>query len=882
MVPSDTSTPQANRRVSDSNSGMTTDPGYSSFLNFVLSPFFRRSDVSTASDVSTDTFETTFDDSLTQPAVATPGELTSVQVASSATVATSPVAGTPAPTAVVAPASSAPLATSPVAAASAPSAVAAKVFVPPTHVSAADSSVPPLCFGTAGATESSVGVEEPVDHSVAYVGGSVTSESPFDTLDDEITPGPRRVYKDAASFRAARINEEIKLVTQAFEDSDEKLLRALLNAEYLSDPAHQLCCTYLGIRSPRPGVCRPSEPCSCSSTSCASSSVSPFSSVLPDDEEEEESIQSEEEEEESLQSEDCAKSFIKVERTENFMFDVNSDEVAAAQAKEEEATDFSPSSYLMKVSKYDRLARGSDGYADQREEMTKGPKQSGRLGAANWAVVGTSSSGDRSKETELMAHLESDNEKLLSFQDHMNKYDFNQSQVPVPRGHITRVSSTNVHPSEFFDTQAKPINLSDSWGGTAIDIPRFVQRFINTSPYVAPVDKENSRLMGLYLMNCMTATLQKAVKENMDKFFTPQERGGITVLYCMMKTAYALQASNMDALRAEIEKFAEDGLTKVPGHNVASVELKLSLVVNQLAVINGLDVKHVGMVLKGLTKCPNSDFEVMFREMRLEHLKGEITFDVDTPVTYATSDQQGIATQILDILKAAKVLYMRMSKAGEWEAETGSQFSYSANSLVPSGSRTSGISCHNCKKNHHLDQCPLPHNQAEIKKNRKEFFAERDARRAAGGTGSGGTGSDRSGSGGGTGATIPRRDTAGNTPQFRMNESSGLIEFKCLKCKRLKGKAMWTNHTSKEHAKAMKNSNFCYWKENPNCPAGRMARQCAAKVEKESSATAANATSVDADKQKALWEKVNTLGTDSVEGKAAFNALRAAAARDFQ
>lgn len=570
MVPSDTSTPQANRRVSDSNFGMTTDPGYSSLLNrmgvFVFSPFFRRPDVSTASDVSTDTFEITFDYSLTQPAVATPGELTSVQVASPATVATSSVAGTPAPTAVVAPASSAPLATSQVAAASAPSAVAAKVFVPPTHVSAADSSVPPLCLGTAGATESSVGVEEPVDHSVAYVGGSVTS-----------------------------------------------------------------------------------EPCSCSSTSCASSSVSPFSSVLPDDEEEEESVQSEEEEEEeSLQSEDCAKSFIKVERTENFMFDVNSDEVAAAQAKEEKATDFSPSSYLMKVSKYDRLARGSDGYADQREEMTKGPKQPGRLGAANWAVVGTSSSGDRSKETELMAHLESDNEKLLSYQDHMNKYDFNQSQVPVPRGHITRVSSTNVHPSEFFDTQAKPINLSDSW-------------------------------------------------------------------------------------------------------------------------------------------------------------------------------------------------------------------------------------CHNCKKNHHLDQCPVPHDQDRIRKHRKEFFAEKDARRAAGGTGS-----DRSGSGGGTGATIPRRDTAGNTPQFRMNESSGLIEFKCLKCKRLKGKAMWTNHTSKEHAKAMKNSNFCYWKENPNCPAGRMARQCAAKVEKESSATAANATSMDADKQKALWEKVNTLGTDSVEGKAAFNALRAAAARDFQ
>jgi hypothetical protein len=375
----------------------------------------------------------------------------------------------------------------------------------------------------------------------------------------------------------------------------------------------------------------------------------------------------------------------------------------------------------------------------------------------------------------------------------------------------------------------------------------------------------------------MTATLREAVVEDMDKHFTSDEQGGITVLYCMLKTAYSLQSRNVEVLRAELEKFGTDGLMKIPGHSVVVAELRLRLLVNQLVVLNGLDTKHIRLVLEGLMRCPVESFKTLFTEERMEYLRSEMSFDVTTAVTHSTADQKGIARTILKHLSSAKLMFIRLSKQGEWaESTAGAPFAYSASSVSDGGSRPFTISCHNCGENHHVKDCPEPKVESTIRANIKKYNEERKKARSDAVGGSSGRAGDSS-------DTIPSRDRAGNArPHFRMNASTGLIELKCLKCQRTKGSPRWTNHTSADHDKAVKDPNFCYWKAHPKCPVGAVARQCAAKVEKASPPAAPAAASKDATNHKALWDKVNTHGVNSVEGKAALNALRAAAAQDFQ
>ncbi len=769
------------------------------------------------------------------------------------------------------------------------------------------SSFNPVTPGTGGAPQRSLGVEtsenRPIPPSVGFV-PSAASVSQFDVVSDvlssvpgmdaldgvSVAPTPPAPAVSAPSARATqsthfatggifdarpqvpsfptnkrafleaadRAAGHYQLVTDAINRGNSELLRVLYTHDTLSDDAHRLICAHLDLPDLR-GVplCMPCQPGGGDDSSSTPSRVSSSVSIPSDSPDEEE----EEEEEES--------------QNPNFLFDVNPASVAAAQAAAQPSAQ-SRSKFHVVIRKEDRIPPGEKEHAEQVLLLTKGPKLQDRLGVADYAVFGAGASGDHKVETEVMTQLESDDEKRNAMLIHLERYDMNQTKVNIPLGHIHRLSSTHVPPAEYFNTTDAPIDLMSRWAELTIDDARHIQRYVNTSPFITADEKESSRLMSLYLMNCMTVALHDAVVENMDKHFTFDEQGGITVLYCMLKTAYSLQSRNVDVLRAELEKFGTEGLMNIPGHSVVVAELRIRLLVNQLVVLNGLDTKHIRLVLEGLMNCPVESFKTLFTEERMKYLRSEMAFDVDTAVTLSTADQRGIARTILNHMTSAKVMFLRLSKHGEWsESAAGTPFSYSATSVAAGGTRPFEIECHNCGLNHHLKDCKTPHNQSKIQASIKKFNEEKKKRRdAAGGS------SDRDG---GSADTIPSRDKSGTAPQFRMNASTGLIELKCLKCKRLKGAKQWTNHASADHAKAIKDPNFCYWKAHPKCPVGAYARQCAAKVEKDSDKPAASAAaSKDAKNQKALWDKLNTHGANSVEGKAALNALRAAAAQDFQ
>ena len=312
----------------------------------------------------------------------------------------------------------------------------------------------------------------------------------------------------------------------------------------------------------------------------------------------------------------------------------------------------------------------------------------------------------------------------------------------------------------------------------------------------------------------------------------------------------------------------------IPGQSVAVAELRIQLLVNQLMVVNGLDTKHIKWVLDGLTKCSCEDFKTLYNVEKLSHVKGEITFDIDTTMTYSSTDQAGIAKAILAHLSSAKALYLSLCAKNQWTDAGGAPFSYNKleTTVDPprSGNGTFTIECFNCGGAHHLTECPKDRHEPTIKANRKKFHEAKDARAAQ----------RAAPNGGNTPPTIPRRDSAGNTaPSFRLN-AKGLVDFKCTTCRKKKGANGWTNHPTSLHKVAIKDPNFCYWKKRPKCNAGQLARQCAARVASESDSTPSSSP-LDADAQQALWNKVNSLGADTPEGKAALNALRLLSASDF-
>ena len=157
------------------------------------------------------------------------------------------------------------------------------------------------------------------------------------------------------------------------------------------------------------------------------------------------------------------------------------------------------------------------------------------------------------------------------------------------------------------------------------------------------------------------------------------------------------------ALQDWLKTTAQDGLTKIPGENVAVLTAQIDAVCERLAENKKLTGKTPVLVLTAFTKCSVKQFTGPFELI----LNSERVKNMGTPASL-DDDNKKTLTQVRDILLMANNEFHSLNTAKKWN--------------VPEG-RISA--CYNCDGDHLLPDCKEPRDEAKIVRNRKAAWEHR-------------------------------------------------------------------------------------------------------------------------------------------------------------
>ena len=258
------------------------------------------------------------------------------------------------------------------------------------------------------------------------------------------------------------------------------------------------------------------------------------------------------------------------------------------------------------------------------------------------------------------------------------------------------------------------------------DSSEWYQQFCWTkhTPWIA----ENLALSADYLRNHIEKKFLGKIDESLDPYKNSPGYGGPLLFIAMMQI---LQQNTTEVVEAYQKRLKVFKITDYPGENVSDMVSHIRALLNVLKSLRIYDVNGtliretvppelakdlMGVFQTSSTSQFNQIFQQEYNRRRIEAATSSRAGDI------AFGDPE-------DILKLALNLYSEVKHKDQWLGTDakGAVFKATpgkgghANNKKP-GKAQQPPTCYNCKGPHLLRDCPKPHNEAEIQKNRKAFF----------------------------------------------------------------------------------------------------------------------------------------------------------------
>ena len=466
------------------------------------------------------------------------------------------------------------------------------------------------------------------------------------------------------------------------------------------------------------------------------------------------------------------------------------------------------SSVGVKYPKGERKKVRQTGYTEEKAILVRGLSQ--RIGTHSFAVTDTSEKGNLKDGTSDIEAFQKRAElvKDLVLAGQVRDYISCIYTVPVVRSkalkkQYTDLELASIDLTELIDSEAEPYYLPDDYGHVPVDVVALWQRVLSVyNTNVHPEDCRSSSLCYQMIQNSVTHDFQRELDAMMlASGFEDSQKGGVTLLLCLLKTLFATPQSKIDTLRAELVKFGKEGYKKTSGENVVLKNKQVRNIVTILEQCGAANPDIITTVLKGLNQCSVKTFSENFGSLYREKLREKAA--VNRSLRQASQmDPNNIFSTIRDMLTQADNLYESLCIDGEWVNSAGKDVR--AFTVAPA---VRVVICWNCGKQHHLKDCKEPKNAQRIAAEKEKYEAAKEKEK-------GGSKNDKNSDKKVPKSEIPSRDSSGNVKEPKFNPSTRKFEVHCRVC------AKYTNHSARFHRLAeKKGAAFNLADESPQHPA---------------------------------------------------------------
>ena len=144
------------------------------------------------------------------------------------------------------------------------------------------------------------------------------------------------------------------------------------------------------------------------------------------------------------------------------------------------------------------------------------------------------------------------------------------------------------------------MEMLEHWYQITLDETKAFQR--DTNLFASEEDMASSDWMKDLLVNSREASLTQRVDEKYQALDS-LEQGGITYLNLILDEMFCMTNNMVSALQTFLKTFADFGLTKTVGENVAKATAQVKAFCERLSNVNQLPQEAPTFVLQGLTKC---------------------------------------------------------------------------------------------------------------------------------------------------------------------------------------------------------------------------------------------------------------------------------------
>ena len=233
-----------------------------------------------------------------------------------------------------------------------------------------------------------------------------------------------------------------------------------------------------------------------------------------------------------------------------------------------------------------------------------------------------------------------------------------------------------------------------------------------------------------FLTNSCDINLVKRIEEKYD-YLAEYEQGGITYLKIALDEMFTMSNMVIQSLQKYLKQFAQEGIAKVPNEDVRLCSEQINAVCARLAEVDQLPQESTTFILEGFTRCSVVEFKDIHK--LLATTKKVCQMRVQT----GRRDSSATLAAVNKLCSEACEVFHSLNLTNKWN--------------IPQGHRTDAfipVSCFNCvSPDHTADVCPIPRDEAKIKKAKEA--RDKAVRESRGGRGGGcGGGRGRGGRGG--------------------------------------------------------------------------------------------------------------------------------------
>ena len=257
------------------------------------------------------------------------------------------------------------------------------------------------------------------------------------------------------------------------------------------------------------------------------------------------------------------------------------------------------------------------------------------------------------------------------------------------------VNPAGAEPWDRFGSDDTRLDLMKHWSSFTMEHICLFQKDTNNT---AGNDEDLTSATWLkeLMVNSSETSLTQKVDENFEKLGV-MEQGGITYMKISLDEMFYVTQDAATVLQDWLKTTAQDGLTKIPGENVAVHTAQIDAVYERLAENKKLSGETPVLVLTAFTKCSVKQFTGPFELI----LNSECVKNMGTPASL-DDDNKKTLTHVREILLKANNEFHSLNTTKKCN--------------VPE-SRINA--CYNCDGDHLIPDCNEPCDEAKIVRKKK-------------------------------------------------------------------------------------------------------------------------------------------------------------------